>query len=270
MVKKALLIGINYNNTCGQLHGCINDVHNIKSLLVTQFGFTLNEIRILTDNDILPTRVNIESGIRWLLQNLKRGDVIYLHFSGHGYFISDLSKDETDGRDEVIVPLDYESAGFITDDWIFANLVLKVPAGVCLWAIIDCCHSGTILDLKYNYRSNPQYRSPVIPKNIEYKDSDWSNNLSSYIENSTGKIMGKVYLFSGCLDSQVANDALLNNQSQGAFSCCLIESLKSRQPKTLRRILKEVNARLKIKGFANQNSQLSLYDLRDLNRIFSL
>lgn len=270
MVKKALLIGINYNKTPNQLYGCINDINNIKSLLITQFGFNLNNIRLVTDNDILPTRSNIESAIQWLLQDLKKGDLLYLHYSGHGSFISDLSKDESDGRDEVIVPLDYEKSGFITDDWLLTNLVLKVPSGVSLWAVTDCCHSGTLLDLKFNYRCNPQYKSPIIPQNISYKDSDWTNNLTSCLESSIGTILGKVYLFSGCLDSQYANDAFLNNQSQGAFTCSLLESLRGSRPKTLRQILKEINARLKIKGFRNQSSQLSLYDLKDLNRIFSL
>ena len=36
--KKALLIGINYIGQRGELKGCINDVHNIKDLLMSRFG----------------------------------------------------------------------------------------------------------------------------------------------------------------------------------------------------------------------------------------
>ena len=36
--KKALLIGINYIGQRGELKGCINDVHNIKDLLMSRSG----------------------------------------------------------------------------------------------------------------------------------------------------------------------------------------------------------------------------------------
>ncbi len=36
--EKALLIGINYAGTSSALRGCINDVHNIRELLVSE-GF---------------------------------------------------------------------------------------------------------------------------------------------------------------------------------------------------------------------------------------
>jgi hypothetical protein len=48
MVKRALLIGINYKNTPDQLDGCINDVNNIRNFLTLKLGFT--NFMVLTDD----------------------------------------------------------------------------------------------------------------------------------------------------------------------------------------------------------------------------
>ena len=46
--------------------------------------------------------------------------------SGHGRHIRDRHGTEEDGMDEVILPLDFEEAGYITDDVSFAFLNLVV------------------------------------------------------------------------------------------------------------------------------------------------
>ena len=37
------------------------------------------------------------------------------------------------------------------DDDIYRNLVLKLKKGVFATSVIDCCHSGTVLDLPYKF-----------------------------------------------------------------------------------------------------------------------
>ena len=61
--------------------------------------------------------------------------------------MKDLNGDERDGKDETLIPVDYKTKGQITDDVVLSNLVLDVPAGAMLTAVIDACHSGTVLDL---------------------------------------------------------------------------------------------------------------------------
>ena len=56
---------------------------------------------------------------------------------------------EADGQDETIIPLDYEKEGQIVDDQLHEILVAGLPQGVRLTAIMDCCHSGSVLDLPY-------------------------------------------------------------------------------------------------------------------------
>jgi hypothetical protein len=45
--------------------------------------------------------------------------------------------------------LDYQECGMITDDELFKLLIAPLPAGVELTVIMDCCHSGSILDLPF-------------------------------------------------------------------------------------------------------------------------
>ena len=68
--KKALLMGINYIGSQYQLNGCISDVNSIKERLLKQ-GFIDSNINILTDNtSIKPTKTNILSAFKDLLNNL--------------------------------------------------------------------------------------------------------------------------------------------------------------------------------------------------------
>ena len=53
--KKALIVGCNYTGTSHKLHGCINDVHNIKDRLTSKYKF--EDITLMTDKtDVKPTK----------------------------------------------------------------------------------------------------------------------------------------------------------------------------------------------------------------------
>lgn len=54
-----------------------------------------------------------------------------------------------DGFDETICPVDFERNGQIVDDELNRALVNPLLPGVRLHAVVDACHSGTILDLPF-------------------------------------------------------------------------------------------------------------------------
>src|SRR5690349_4891089 len=97
MTKRALLIGINYYKTPNnQLNGCINDVNEIK-LLLLQLGYKAANIVMMTDkfSGILePTKKNILAQIDLLVSKVVAGDTVMLHYSGHGTQIYDMNGDE--------------------------------------------------------------------------------------------------------------------------------------------------------------------------------
>jgi hypothetical protein len=152
-IKRAVLIGINYMGQQGQLSGCHNDVGNMKSYLMSVHGFPESNITILMDdgNHTIPTRANILKAYENLAQSSRAGDTCFCHYSGHGGKLRDENGDEDDGYDETLVPVDYVTAGQIRDDDLFQALVSRMPQGVLVTCLMDCCHSGTVLDLPYKY-----------------------------------------------------------------------------------------------------------------------
>lgn len=92
--------------------------------------------------------------LRWLVQGSQPGDSLVFYFSGHGASQPDNDRDEVDGFDETLCPVDFETAGKIVDDEINATIVRPLPKGAVLHAIIDACHSGTVLDLPFVCRMN--------------------------------------------------------------------------------------------------------------------
>jgi hypothetical protein len=213
MVKYALLIGINYRKTEAELNGCINDVHKMRSLLINSFGYSKEDIVLLTEDNkpnLQPTALNIMNQLGSLIMKAysNKASEIWVHYSGHGSYIKDNSGDEADGQDEVLVPLDYKKAGYITDDLIH-NYMEYLPEETRVFCLFDCCHSGTIMDLKYRYMG-----------------ADIEGNCNYNIENKNSKVKGNVIMISGCQDNQVSMDALIGNNWAGAMTSAFIDALE--------------------------------------------
>ena len=150
--KRALIIGIseyaqNGENSWGAIHGA-NDAELIAPILKKQ-GFKITKVC-----NKAATAKRIRQEITKLINACNRGDIVYLHFSGHGQPFEDLNGDETDGWDEALIPYDaqrvyakgkYEGANHITDDELhiyFQNLMSKVGPSGLVCAVIDACHAG--------------------------------------------------------------------------------------------------------------------------------
>lgn len=180
-------------------------------MLVGQRHYDPVNVRVLTEEPktIAPTRISIEENLKWLVSNALPGDTLLLYYSGHGSYSHDTSGDESDKRDELIVPLDYDTCGMISDDWIYHNVIRKVPLRVTLCVFTDCCHSGTLLDLTYNYKSMCTRVSTPHPAHAaHYKPDEWTDNFTVGIEKSKS-VQGNVFMFSGCHDSQTSADAYI-------------------------------------------------------------
>ena len=209
-LKRALLVGINYiNDPRNTLYGCINDVKNIQAKLKTASP-ECKEYRILTDdlNDPLlkPTRKNIIDGINWLVKDLKSNESIFFHYSGHGGLTLDLSNDEKSGFDSCIYPINNTKIETITDDELRELLVNKIPRGGKGFVVLDCCHSGSALDLRYMI-SAPEYGKLNINQDDKYPSTN-----------------GSVIFLSGCNDNQTAADTVdSKNIPTGALSNALLE-----------------------------------------------
>eukprot|EP00892_Ulva_mutabilis_P009241 jgi/Ulvmu1/668/UM010_0039.1 len=145
MVKHALLIGCNYPGTQAALRGCVNDVTSMNKMITTHYGFDPANIKILIDTDPnqeKPTGANIKKYLKAIVAAVAPGDILFIHFSGHGTQVPDKDGGEADKKDEAIVPTDLN---IITDDDLRA-IFEPIPEGVKFTMVTDCCHSGSMLD----------------------------------------------------------------------------------------------------------------------------
>jgi uncharacterized caspase-like protein len=131
---------------------CDRDIAQIAAALKSNFGFKDEDIISLTSvpSPGHTTRVAILSALYKLISETQAGDIVYVHFSGHGSQV--LDPDKPDGLDSTIVPADYrvnqsseqtsnEISGK-TIGQILLKLQQKRPAQITL--SFDCCHSGDI------------------------------------------------------------------------------------------------------------------------------
>jgi len=237
--KKALLVGINYLGTPYELTGCIDDTTRMKVLL-SSHGF--NDFKILTDlTSTKPTKINILNELKKLVVNAKSGDTLFFYYSGHGSYTYDANNDETDGRDETLISSDLQA---VLDDELKTILQNHLSREITIIGMFDSCHSGTILDLKYNYLD--------------------SNNYDNYLENNkVSECQGNVIMISGCMDSQTSSEALIQNKAQGALTWSFIDCINKTPNCSWRELLKSMRVSLKNNGFTQipQLSTDSFYDI---------
>lgn len=239
--KCALLIGCDYIGTQYQLSGCINDVENIQTKLKSQYGF--NNIAIMTDNtDKKPTKANILDELKNLLTSANSGDKLFLSFCGHGFNIKDTSGDEKDKLDEVFVSLDLDC---ISDDEIKLFINNNLKKNVTLFALFDCCHSGTILDLRY-----------------QYFDSENSDKASE--NTNVSETIGNIIMISGCMDNQTSEEVFVNNKNQGAMTWAFLDTINKNPNLTWKDLITTMRSSLKSSKY-QQIPQLSSGKKLDLN-----
>jgi hypothetical protein len=158
--KLALLIGINaYDDTIRPLKGCLTDVELQRQLLLHRFGFQKTDILEVSDiAAIKPTRANIlQTFNEHIIQQAKPGDVVVIHFSGHGSRVKDPNPLNTEAcrRTEdcdlngTMVPLDglpvsQNGAEVVVPDIMGRHLFLLMESIKTdfVTVVLDSCHSG--------------------------------------------------------------------------------------------------------------------------------
>ena len=208
----AISIGINYYGTSAQLKGCHTDVDSmcahlarlgVKEFVVLKDSLTDSQHR----KEDAPTRSNIICAIKDTYARLEDGDTVIFHYSGHGSQLRDLNKDEKDGKDECICPVDFVENGVLIDDDLKKLLVDPLTTNPALAhcklrCFFDSCHSGSVLDLPVTVLSRSQI------------------SLESGLHSKAD-----IVCFSGCKDAQTSADAIIAGKGQGAMTAALLSAL---------------------------------------------
>jgi metacaspase-1 len=196
--KRALLFGINKYGGGNDLQGCINDIDDVGKKLNKEFP----DFIVVKYKDSQVTCSTFYNAIKDAISVLRTGDVLYLHYSGHGTQIP--SHQEINGYHEALYLFD----GPFIDDQI-QSLQALTPDGAMVIAKFDSCFSGDLLrELNPRYKKNRFYPMPGVEvrKKVVTRFARHKKTILKWV------------VFSGCSEEQTSADAYFNGRFNGAFT----------------------------------------------------
>ncbi|HEY7240276.1 MAG TPA: caspase family protein [Burkholderiales bacterium] len=223
-----------YEGWKGELAACEADARDMATIAK---GRHMTSTVLLTSDS---TRDKLLKAIRGAARKLKKGDLFFLTYSGHGGQVKDVSGDEEDKQDETWCLYDAE----LIDDELHYELSRFAP-GVRILVLSDSCHSGTVTrearPITDPARANGHSRAmpPEVARRVYEAHRDFYDKLQQDLERRAGKAavgdpdaaLDKVavssrltaivkkfkpaaILISGCQDNQTSMDGERN----GAFT----------------------------------------------------
>lgn len=248
-----LVFGLNYPGTRFALKGCVNDAWMAHKFCKNVLQAKAENIAIHVDDKSsfgnpatknMLTKADMIEALKKFVNtvNTVRPRFAFLHYSGHGIGVRDrflISDDEKDNQDECLVTGDDKR---ISDDFLFKEVVQKIPEHTTLFAVMDCCHSGSVLDLQWRWQMYPSGRLH-------------RENMNTCLAN--------VFAISGCRDTETSADAYNREEhiSEGALSGTLYRHIGNYTPTKLARLsytklANSIHSMLKEGGYS-QRPQLS-------------
>ena len=251
----ALLIGINYyepNPYYSSLMGAVRDIQlveeyltktlqipleQIKKLISKEERFNLESIRGNSKQEILPTYKNIIDAFNEITQTAKNGDLVYIHYSGHGGRAKTLFPEiKLEQQDEGIVPTDIGTSGRYLRDVEIATLLKRMTdKGLIVSIVFDSCHSGGAT------RGDYAIRGGTAIDNNQRTQKSLVASKDELIENwkqlTTGKSMQgwlpkqRNYVFlAACCPSEFAYEYAVQGtatERHGALTYWMIDTLRN-------------------------------------------
>ena len=183
-----------YEGQRGVLPTCKQDMLEMQKIAKNQ-KFTSSQL-LLNEK---ATRDNVVSVITLASQELHKGDMLFISYSGHGTYFEDKTKGRDEKEDESWCLYD----GFLLDDelhyfWTLFN------EGVRIFMISDSCHSGTMA--KYIVNENTPIEesfSKDTAKNLYLKRKKYYDEIKQRANRAKEKeIKATVMFIAGCQDNE--------------------------------------------------------------------
>lgn len=228
--KRGFVIGLGQyqDRAWGTVHGD-KDVPLVKGMLAA-CGY--KDVATLVNKEA--TKAGILTAFENLSKRCGKGDIVYIHFSGHGQQITDVNGDEEDGFDEAWIPYDamyaysksYKGENHLIDDEIAQWLSVikgKIGSAGKILLVVDACHSGDSdrgnqEEEEYIRGASDDFIIPMerAPKKIDKTKENWLTLTAckNVQNNCEVKIKDGVFygILSYALFSQFANWKKLDNQ----------------------------------------------------------
>jgi hypothetical protein len=262
----ALLIGVDFylpnmlpgGGSYPCLSGCTRDISLVEDFLQHRLGMKDDCILKLTSTNtggteppeppnLLPTYENMIAAFKKLNDTAQPGDLVYVHYSGHGGRAKTQYPDlkGADGLDEALVPMDIANseARYLRDVELAHILKTMVDKGLIVTIVLDSCHSGgatrgnggaTVRGINAIDTTVRQKQSLVAPDGelIETWKS-LSGGATRNVKLGSGWLLEpKGYVFLGaCRASESAYEYKFDgSENNGALTYWLIDSLKQVGP----------------------------------------
>ena len=242
--RRALIIGIGAYQDTGWTNAYgDNDIPIIIEMLKAN-KFSENDIIQLKNNQA--TLHGIRQSFATLLKQTQKGDIVYIHFSGHGQQIYDHDGDEADEKDESFVAydtpkgidcenFDYNGEYHLIDDSIYnylTQLYNKIGINGKIIFVNDFCGSGSV-----DKGSSDDDESSALRRNVGpyYR---W-NPPSNVKRNPNPKPEFWTYIGS-CKDNQNSWSVDINGHYYGVLSYALYATRYSLSSSSLNDILSKI------------------------------
>jgi hypothetical protein len=225
---------VHYGGWAGELAACERDALDMAALAKSQ---KMKPTVLLTK---AATRAKSVNAIRSAAKSLKKGDLFFLTYSGHGGQVRDVTGEEPDKRDETWCLFD----GQLIDDELYFELA-RFASGVRILVLSDSCHSGTVtreamapgMGGQKTRQMPPDVAEVTYEKNKEFYDdlqrgiakqarrSQDPDSVLASLELDTritaveSKFKPAAILISGCQDNQTS----LDGDPNGAFTGALLK-----------------------------------------------
>ena len=159
----ALIIGINDYENVPDLHYAVEDALAIKNMLINEFNFSRNNVRVLIDKEA--TQSNINREMSKLLKSADVNDRVVFYFAGHG-------ETEALGLEEVatgfLMPsdADVENLYFSAIPMEDLRNISKFSKAKHMLFLVDACYSGlAAVNTRGLSTNSPNYIDKITREN---------------------------------------------------------------------------------------------------------
>jgi Caspase domain len=247
MDKRALLIGIDAYAHIRTLDGCVNDSRLVRQVLIERFGFPEANITQLLDAQA--RRDAILAAFDALASATGAGDVVVIHFAGHGSQMRDREGDEPSGFDSTLMPWDTgrepDVNRDITDDEVHLKLEALAARTPHITVLVDACHSGTVTRDAFGAKTRsvpPDLRpTSALPLSTvpDARQTRGASGASGWLP-----LTDKYVLIAGCRDDEESKEYFPpeGGGPHGALTYFLCDALRKATPTTTYRDIFDVLA----------------------------
>lgn len=195
-----------YNGWEGELQGARNDIKKLASL-AHQKGFDINRLM-----DSGANLFNVRSQLDEFKTTAKKGDTVWIAFSGHG----GQTKNASGNTLETYCLYDGQMA-----DFEMLNHIASMPEGVKVILTLDCCHAGGF-DKKLGFIEGGA-RSKAMPKDIQIAlPKEYTTAIQDAVKFYGEEMKGgqELIILAACQKNEVA----LDGKNNGLFTAAMLKT----------------------------------------------